>query len=321
MTSWSQQHGVCGADDRQFHHWWDGGPVATAVHLGPADMDWLLVDAWGQELRKRPSWDSSQALISLDSSCSFIKVPQPLHTTKLLLMLSGALLAGRMLFPCLVDQPKARAQSAAGACARSWHACSEHAAGSTPRMGSPRVLICLWTRACVRPWAGSGVQCPLAALLMRTFLQQQSQGRQLHLGQPKLMSRCSLRVPCLVGVRGWPSSPCQHHSNPWLQVWMPWAHLLVGEAQFRCVMSFLWENMYEDADFGPPRPAVYPTGVQPPQQMGLRLLSPMIEGRGLRVEGLGPWAGACIESALSCQRQKSVSAAAACSLHACSAGR
>lgn len=41
---------------------------------------------------------------------------------------------------------------------------------------------------------------------------------------------------------------------------MPWVHLIVGEAQFQCMMAYLWENMYEDSDFGPPRPAVYPTG-------------------------------------------------------------
>ena len=48
--------------------------MATAVHLGPAAMDWLLVDAQGQEVCKRQSWDSSQALISLDASCCCIKV-------------------------------------------------------------------------------------------------------------------------------------------------------------------------------------------------------------------------------------------------------
>ena len=74
--------------------------MATAVHLGPAAMDWRLVDGPGQEQAKRQSWDSSQALISLDSSCSFIKVPQPLPTTVLLAVGSGALLAGRMLRAC-----------------------------------------------------------------------------------------------------------------------------------------------------------------------------------------------------------------------------
>ena len=48
------------------------------------------------------------------------------------------------------------------------------------------------------------------------------------------------------------------------QVWMPWVQLVVGEAQFRCAMAFLWENMFEDADFGPPRPAIYPTGAAEP---------------------------------------------------------
>lgn len=48
--------------------------MATAVHLGPATMDWVLVDCQGGEATCRPSWDSSQALISLDSSASFIKV-------------------------------------------------------------------------------------------------------------------------------------------------------------------------------------------------------------------------------------------------------
>ena len=51
--------------------------MATAVHLGPAAVDWLLVDALGQEACKRQSWDSSQALISLDESTSFIKVLGP----------------------------------------------------------------------------------------------------------------------------------------------------------------------------------------------------------------------------------------------------
>ena len=45
------------------------------------------------------------------------------------------------------------------------------------------------------------------------------------------------------------------------QVWMPWAHLIVGEAQFRTMMAFLWENMYEPCSFGPPAPPLYPTGV------------------------------------------------------------
>ena len=96
---------------------------------------------------------------------------------------------------------------------------------------------------------------------------------------------------------------------------MPWVHLIVGEAQFRCMMSFLWENMYEDADFGPPRPAVYPPGAQKVSQ-GLGSQPQGFKHSGCDSQGLGH-----IKSAPSRQRQVSVSAAAACSLHACSAGR
>ena len=47
------------------------------MHLGPMSMDWLRVDCLGNQVACRPSWDSSAALLSLDTSCCFYKVPLP----------------------------------------------------------------------------------------------------------------------------------------------------------------------------------------------------------------------------------------------------
>ena len=50
------------------------------------------------------------------------------------------------------------------------------------------------------------------------------------------------------------------------QVWMPWAHLVIGEAQFSTMMAFLWENMYEPCSYGPAPPPLNPIGVPRPPQ-------------------------------------------------------
>lgn len=98
----------------------------------------------------------------------------------------------------------------------------------------------------------------------------------------------------------------QGSSAPWEQVWMPWAHLLVAEAQFRTMMAFLWENMYEPCGFGPQAPPACPIGVprppQPPQpeRLGVDKSQPVAWQLELNVrclvghcEGLNPLAQPC----------------------------
>ncbi|KAK9809768.1 hypothetical protein WJX73_004442 [Symbiochloris irregularis] len=54
-----------------------------------------------------------------------------------------------------------------------------------------------------------------------------------------------------------------------IQVWVPWANAILGEAQYQLCLAVLWENASEPGSFGPATPMWHPIGTplppQPPQ--------------------------------------------------------